>query len=744
MDNKVRELTDKQKLTAASALNLCMVSVSQIVDYNDINILEQEYNAILNNLNLKEMPKDQALLDILTKILDTITFFRIQEGDKKFIEKDYQQKMKSAIWSAVPNFGMLILGGLRSNDDIVGIALSIASQIGIGYMNYRKQKAQTKSEHEKEMWRLQRSAIEQFNALRRELFTTAWELAKKYDFEDRLRLTENQIHQYNEILMDPDDLRKYNRLDSIKDEYEAYPEFWYQMGHAANVLAINFANDDKNKQEGDNNTQKEFFNEKAKECFKKFEDSYIPLLRDDIIAASCYLEYIDVLYLEDAEKNYGKIQKLLQKAFEAGKKELDVLEQIAFQYIKLGALLGKTQDFDKACEYLKILINEDYNKIVNAQFLSQLYVGQPSLENERNWNELALAYNGELKPYLIPYDKEEDFEKNQKELLKEKVDYVIQKFFDKYEIEFNKQFPIPNPKYEYSDEYFGRLNRGKRRKDYKFAKKQELFDSYIYELPCYEQIKIINKMMLSLKELQFLRNNITIYADTIIKKLQSQEIQKLPNLTENDFKYEYCGFSDFSFESLFEKRVNGENSIIEQIILDIYTSIDNETSIGYLMQIETVLKSWADKENIPFYEIIANKKDDVLQDLIDIVDVFENGEKQKQKRDCCKEMRDIIENNIDSLRLSNKYSISLDTHDFSEFAKANGIRENEIVACLKKGKNMKFLFTIDGFKYEDKILRSLPYKKDFLDPKEYGKDIDVVAFNTLVDKLIEIQNSYKI
>ena len=90
MDNKVRELTDKQKLTAASALNLCMVSVSQIVDYNDINILEQEYNAILNNLNLKEMPKDQALLDILTKILDTITFFRIQEGDKKFIEKENQ------------------------------------------------------------------------------------------------------------------------------------------------------------------------------------------------------------------------------------------------------------------------------------------------------------------------------------------------------------------------------------------------------------------------------------------------------------------------------------------------------------------------------------------------------------------------------------------------------------------------------------------------------------------------------
>lgn len=32
------------------ALNMCMVSLSQIVDYNDTNVLRQEYDAILNNL----------------------------------------------------------------------------------------------------------------------------------------------------------------------------------------------------------------------------------------------------------------------------------------------------------------------------------------------------------------------------------------------------------------------------------------------------------------------------------------------------------------------------------------------------------------------------------------------------------------------------------------------------------------------------------------------------------------------
>ena len=140
------KISDKEKLMAAYALNLCTVSVSQIVDYSDLVILEQEYEAILNNLNLENFPKDEALLDILKQILDTVTFFRIQEGDKKFIDREYQQKMKNAIWSAVPKIGLIVAGG-----NPITMAISLASQVGIGYMNYRKEKAKNQLEYEKQI-----------------------------------------------------------------------------------------------------------------------------------------------------------------------------------------------------------------------------------------------------------------------------------------------------------------------------------------------------------------------------------------------------------------------------------------------------------------------------------------------------------------------------------------------------------------------------------------------------------------
>ena len=47
--------TEKQKVEDAYALNMCNVSLTQIMDYNDPYILEQEYDSILNNINMEKI-----------------------------------------------------------------------------------------------------------------------------------------------------------------------------------------------------------------------------------------------------------------------------------------------------------------------------------------------------------------------------------------------------------------------------------------------------------------------------------------------------------------------------------------------------------------------------------------------------------------------------------------------------------------------------------------------------------------
>ena len=165
---KLQVYSEDEKRKAAYALNLCTVSISQIVDYNDVYVLEQEYNAILNNLNLEAMPKDEALLKILVETLNTITFFRIQELKKQKVESDYQRRMKNAIWSAVPNLSVIVAG------NPIAMVLSVATQVGTAYMNYRREKANAGIEKENSEFELQITAMEQFHALQRELFTTCF------------------------------------------------------------------------------------------------------------------------------------------------------------------------------------------------------------------------------------------------------------------------------------------------------------------------------------------------------------------------------------------------------------------------------------------------------------------------------------------------------------------------------------------------------------------------------------------
>ena len=435
-----------QKVRTAYALNLCTVSVSQIIDYDDLVILEQEYETILNNLNIEKMPKDEALLKILKQLLDTITFFRIQEGDKQFIDREYQNKMKDAIWNAVPNMGLIVAGG-----NPVTLAISLASQVGIGYMNYRKTKAESAFAYEKQLWKLQRAAIEQFNGLRRELFDTAWRLVDAHELPDEYRLTERQVKQYNQILMDPDALRRYERLDTIKDAFLAYPPFWYFFGNTANELMRLTAEDEAAYYKTAAKSYYEFFIQSFKAC---------NLLRENEVASACALEYIDLLSItEDEERT--KIQDLLSFAIQMSGNANDVLQLCAFAYLKLG-------DAENAARIFRQLVNENYNPIINAQLLSSYYVSA-FLAGEKYAKEAYYHLSERIDgAYLYPFPEQkllgsgdyhalksiqEEFIHNQKEILIKKCGLIINMLQEKYRVLFYRCIPVPDGK-EYTDQYF--------------------------------------------------------------------------------------------------------------------------------------------------------------------------------------------------------------------------------------------------------------------------------------------------
>lgn len=444
MTNKIM-YEENDKLKAAYALNMCTVSVSQIVDYNDEYILEQEYNAILNNINLEQMPKDEALLNILVKLLNVITFFRIDKIKRSEIDKKYQRRIKNAIWSAIPSIGVIATG------NPLAIGVSLATQIGIGYMNYRKEKANAEAEKDSSEVELRITAIEQLNALRRELFTTAWRLADEYNFPDKYRLTERQITQYNEILMDIDEIRKYERLMSVQDKFEAYLPFWYFAGHSAKYIS-----EDENN--GLDLESRNCFKEQAKKHFEKYSTlNSFNILREDEITASFALEYADLLLLED-HPDMSKVKQLINTAVETAGNSNDVLEMCAMAYMKLN-------DYQQAGVLLKRLVNEQYNTVLNAQLLSSIYVNefihQKSIGAKADYELLGTRMDADVlypMPAELPADEkklETSFIKLQRDVLREKYRMSVNELMMRYIIKFGALIPLADQKEEsFGDGYF--------------------------------------------------------------------------------------------------------------------------------------------------------------------------------------------------------------------------------------------------------------------------------------------------
>ena len=494
------EITENQaeleKIKGAYALNMCTVSVSQIVDYNDEYILEQEYDMILNNLNLEQIPKDEALLDVLTQLLDTITFFRIYDKKKTMIEKKYQQKVKNAIWDAIPSFGTFIAGG-----NWYTAAIAIASNVGSGYMNYRRSKAENDLDFEEKTLELEITAIEQFNALRRELFTTAWRLADKYNYPDHYRLTERQIRQYNEILMDPDPVRKYNRLFSVRKNFIAYPPFWYQLANTANAVS---------------RVDGEIFNDAYREQYKSVAcaayeyflsfNTRFAILRDDELTSACAVEYFELL----PENAIEKKTELLKIAERWSGNRNDILQICAVDYLTI-------HNYDEAQRIFSWLVNENYNTEVNAQLLSSIYAQRyfeaPSDSVIFDHRLLGLQHS-EIGLFQLPILEDagkdvtalwNDFVAGQRNELKTFYRTAFDLLFDRQSVALGRLLFNFDGMKEYSDQYYLKEQKDQRINEFlRVSANQLMFEEYL------ERMKLVNYPTSVIEKLNEMLNGLQI------------------------------------------------------------------------------------------------------------------------------------------------------------------------------------------------------------------------------------------
>lgn len=688
-------MDEEKKLRAAYTLNMCAVSIAQIVDYNDINILDQEYNAILNNLNIEEVPKDDELKDLFEDMLRVITHIKINEMEKQFIEKEYQLKMKNAIWSSVPNFGMIIAGGKPWT-----IAVSLVNQIGIGYMNYRKNKEEYGLGRDRELWQLKKIQMEQFDHIQRKLFGCAWKLADTYNFPDKYRLSEQQIKDYNKILRDTNLQRKYERLEAVKNDFEAYPPFWYFIGNAANSIA----NDPSSTLSDSSRAE---YRHRALEYFETFENvEKKGILRTSPLSASCALEHVELL-LAEKTKDKNKISELLKKAERMSKNSFDSLQLCAITYIRTG-------NSDEAAGILRRLVNEDYNKVINAQMLSAIYARNIN-KYRTDYETLARRVNDK---YLFPmpddnYDiklLEDKFEARMKNKAKLELNISLDNFVEANAVKWNKILSNFDVDKQYSDAYFldNEEARNKRRNEAQrilgntAAQKKYLtsISTLIFGKEIHE---IIQNMKNALFSLRFL-NDAEIKGE-VDKQINAQIRQK-----EEIINTVQRSIIDSNFDTQIYNR--SQELVLSSIVFDAIAKVKNYGSqqidravFSDIPQIESELTMFCTREGIETPEVAIENHQSPIEEPSSSEDIGIYGHEGYiawKNSNFRKSMALYMKNHIENINSNDKAEfILMDTLKFQAYFKGfykgdPSIASHTVTILHSTTNTVDLMFTTDG------------------------------------------------
>ncbi len=265
-ESSVPRNQDHVRLQTIQSLNYVVVSLTHIISYNDKGVLDQEYDKIINNLNLRSIPDEEIVL-LLQDLLDLLTKSKITDREREIIERKYACNVNNALKDAFRSG----LSGMQFTANPYTTLASGLMSVGSVYFNYRAQIEQFKEELKDQEWAIEKNVLVNLNDFRRGLLGSSWRLLKEYDIPDHWRLTESQLTNYSEILRDPEKKRCHSRLVRIENDFQMYPPYWYYRGRVAQDIGNM---------------------EDALNSFDNFNNSRMNIYRKDPFVASCAMSKI--------------------------------------------------------------------------------------------------------------------------------------------------------------------------------------------------------------------------------------------------------------------------------------------------------------------------------------------------------------------------------------------------------------------------------------------------------------------
>ena len=225
--------------------------VNVIKSYNNVIVLEEEYEKISpGNLYLDRIP-DEETLGRITKMLDTLYSLRKDDRQMKKWRMDFKEsrdrKIRDHKYKATKAAVDTMTGQVKECCSLWDWATnpigSIANVVGTAF-NMAHYSVGLHNDYDNFVYELDKTAkdkqfdfdgakLDLLHNQNKEILQDQWQFIRRYNLDDRLRVSDVDIKMLLNCLKNDNPAWIFTRLYPMRERFSLFPEYWYYLSCAA-------------------------------------------------------------------------------------------------------------------------------------------------------------------------------------------------------------------------------------------------------------------------------------------------------------------------------------------------------------------------------------------------------------------------------------------------------------------------------------------------------------------------------
>ena len=207
---------------AAVALNYCRASFHRIRKYPSRRVLVEEREKILNNLNLSGIA-DEEVVRLYTAVLDEIGQVRIEDGERKFIQRQYRRTLGHQIFGSAVAFG----AQLATSQYMAAVRTGARSWWDYRTLTWAR---------DLDRWQIEKKRIGAVVNKSSHFLDTFWKMTRKKQIPDRWLVRNTDLDKLEAAMQEPDAQVRLRVLKRMEQFMECYPPYWYYVARTQQAL----------------------------------------------------------------------------------------------------------------------------------------------------------------------------------------------------------------------------------------------------------------------------------------------------------------------------------------------------------------------------------------------------------------------------------------------------------------------------------------------------------------------------